>query len=183
MADDRKITIELKNIGTDNTAAKKTNDVAEKNSEDLEKVVQSLYHPIKTLEKETIGRNAAVAYAFNQSKQIVLAAARYQITKYFTLSEDYNAEVDYTNMMTGINKVTGFFGSSGAGALVGAKTFGVWGAVAGAVLGGGSFIANEVFSAKERRLQQAITINTHNAQTQFAQTRLGLTEGRGVTNQ
>ena len=183
MADDRRIVIELKNISGDDTAASKTNDTAEKNSKDLQKVVQTLFHPIKTLEKETIGRNAVVAYAFGEAKQIVLTAARYQLNKYFTLREDYEGEVDFTNMMTTITKVTGFATTVGAGALVGAKTGTVTGTLIGAGIGATGYVVKEIYAAKERRLQQEITINSNNAQSQFQQTRLGLTTGRGVTNQ
>lgn len=185
MADDRRIVIELKNIES-GSAAEKTNQIAEKNSNDLQKTLKTLFHPIKTLENQTISQNVIVNQAVHQGIQLVkkagVSAASYAINKYFTLNENYKAEVDFSNMMTGIGKVTGFAGSIGAGAIAGAIG-GPVGAVIGGVIGAVGWGVSEGFGAAERRLQQQITISTNNYQSQFQQTRLGLTEGRGVTNQ
>ena len=185
MADDRRIVIEIKNVEGESAAAK-TNKIAEKNSNDLQKTLKTLFHPIKTLENQAISQNVLVNQAVHQGiqvlKQSASAAVNYYISRYFTLSENYNAETDFSNMMTGFNKVTGFIGSIGAGAIAGSVA-GVPGAVIGGILGAAGYGVREGFGAAERKLQQQITISTNNYQSQFQQTRLGLTTGRGVTNQ
>lgn len=187
MADDRKIVIELKNVSTGVSAAKKTNQVAEDNNEELTQTLRSLFHPIKTLEQQTVSRNVIVNQAVHQGIQLVkqtsMSAVNYAITKYFTLNENYKAEVDFSNAMTGINKVTSFAGAIGAGAISGSVLGGAPGAIVGGLAGALSWSVSEVFGSAQRRLQQEITISTNNFQSQFQQTRLGLTEGRGVTNQ
>ena len=182
MADDRRIVIELKNIA-DQTAAAKTNKIAEENSDNLQKTLKTLFHPIKTLEQETIGKNVLVNQAYQNAKQAIKQVGQYHIYKYFTLKENYEAEEDFSNMMNGIGKFSSFVGTVGAGATMGAQSGGGWGAVIGAVISGGAWITTEVLGAKERKLQEQITFSTNNYQSQFQQTRLGLTEGRGVTNQ
>lgn len=185
MADDRKIVIEIKNIEGE-SAAVKTNRIAEKNSNDLQKTLKTFFHPIKTAEQQTISQNVIVNQAVHQGIQLVkkagLSAASYAINKYFTLNENYKAEVDFSNAMTGLGKVTGFAGAIGAGAIAGSAA-GPIGAIIGGAVGAIGWGVSEGFGAAERRLQQEITISTNNYQSQFQQTRLGLTEGRGVTNQ
>ena len=185
MADDRRIVIELKSI-EGNTPASKTNKIADQNSNELQKTLKTLFHPIRTAETAEISKNVIVNQAVHQgiqlAKQAGMAAANYYISRYFTLSENYNAETDFSNAMTGIGKVTGFVGSIGAGAIAGAAA-GPVGAAIGAAIGAVGYGIKEGFGAAERRLQQQITISTNNYQSQFQQTRLGLTTGRGVTNQ
>lgn len=186
MADDRRIVIEIRNAA-EKTAAAKTNKIATENNEELAKTLKTLFHPIQTAENASISRNVIVNQAVHQGinllKQTASSAANYYISKYFTLSENYNAETDFNNMMTGLNKATGFFGAIAAGAIGGAIAGNVPGAIIGAVSGALGYGIKEGFGVAERKLQQQITISTNNYQSQFQQTRLGLTTGRGVTNQ
>lgn len=181
MADDRKIVIEIKNIESE-SAAVKTNTTATQNSDSLQKTLKTLFHPIKTLENETIAKNVVVNQAVHMALNAAKTAGMYYVNKYFTLNEDYLAETDFNNAMTGIKKVASFGTSIGAGAIAGA-TAGPVGAVVGGLIGAVGWGVTQGFQTANTKLQQQIMINTNNYQSQFQQTRLGLTEGRGVTNQ
>lgn len=180
MASDQRIIIELKNVGGGNDGAE-TNRVADNNS-DLQKTLKTLLHPVKTLEQNTIGKNVIVNQAYMQAKQIVKEVGQYHIYKYFTLKEDYLSETAYNNALSGIGKVTSFGTTIAAGAIAGAA-LGPVGAIVGGAVGGIGWGITQYIDNKGKMLQQQVQINTNNAQSQFQQTRLGLTEGRGVTNQ
>lgn len=181
MADDRRIIIELKNIA-DQTAAAKTNKVAEDNSELMKKTLRTLINPLGTIETANISKNVIVNQAYQQAKQVVKEVGQYHIYKYFALQENYLAETDYSNIMTGINKVVGFGATVATGAIVGSK-YGWFGALAGAAITGVGWGITQQYQTDMKLMQQQISINENNSQSQFQRTRLGLTTGRGVTNQ
>ena len=85
--------------------------------------------------------------------------------------------------MTGVSKIAGFGTSIVAGAVAGSAAGGPIGAVVGGTIGAVGNIVNMVLDVEKNWFQQSVQINTQNYQTAFQQTRLGLIEGRGVTNQ
>lgn len=182
MADERKIVIEIKNTDSTGTVETSKDIIDDNGGKEVAKVINSLMHPLKTVEKETIGRNVLANQAFQYAKETIKNVGQYHIYKYFTLKENYLAETDYNNIMTGISKVSGFGASIAAGAMVGAK-FGPVGAVAGAAIGVAGWGINESINVEKNLFQQQVQISTNNYQSQFQQTRLGLVSGRGVTNQ
>ena len=70
-----------------------------------------------------------------------------------------------------------------AGAIIGAKAGGGWGAVAGAVVGAGVFAGNTVLNSIQAHDNEKISISTMNINSKYQQVRLGLVDdGRGTQN-
>lgn len=124
--------------------------------------------------KDTTAR-ALARMAYDRAKGNITSAANLMINRYFSLSENYIAEVDYNNAMTITNKGVGLFMSVKAGASVG----GVPGAIISAVAWG----TNEFVSYQNRMSGYYQALNATNYQTEFDRSRLGLTNGgKGTEN-
>lgn len=97
------------------------------------------------------------------------------VNRYFSLSENYMAETDYSNVMTTINKGKSFVSTVKVGAAIGG-----W---AGAAIGAAAWGVNEFVSYQSRMSNYYQNLNATNYQTQFDRSRLGLTnEGKGTEN-
>lgn len=184
MADTRKIVIEIKSIGDDSSKSTRANaEEVSANSKKISQTTQTLTEGNATPDKSSLARNAlvtqTVAMAINSVKNI----GQYHIYKYFTLSEDYLNENLYRNVMTGVSKIASFGTSIAAGAVAGATVGGPIGAVVGGAVSLVGSTISMITDIEKNWFQQSVQINTQNYQTAFQQTRLGLIEGRGVTNQ
>ena len=178
MADERRIVIELK-LGSGSSTTSSNDEDEEMSLTDMLKIAQ---HPIKALEKATLGKSAVVYYAYQQAKQIVKATALYQLERYYNLTENYKAEQDLNNTLSVLERSVEGYTSIIGGAIIGAKA-GPWGALAGAVVGAASWATNTVFSAWKAFDQQSIQLATMNIQSSYQKVRLGLIDdGRGTQN-
>lgn len=176
MADERRIVIELK-LGSGSEDEDKEDENA--SLTDMLKIMQ---HPIKALEKATLGKNALVYYAYQQAKQIAKTTALYRIERYFNLTENYKAEQDMENTLNVISHEVEAWTSIIGGAIVGAKA-GPWGALAGTAIGLVAWGTNTGFSAWKAWDQQNMQLQTMNIQSNFQKVRLGLIDdGRGTQN-
>lgn len=182
MADERKIVIELKTTGISEDTSKTSDTGNGKTNDELKNVINTLMHPIRTAEKNTVGRNILANQAYQNAKQTVKNIGQYHIYKYFTLKENYLSETTAQNIQTSLNKATSFAASVGGGAMVGAAG-GPVGAAIGAAIGAIGWTSNEIVGIFQTRTQERISVSTNNQQTSFQQTRLGLIDGRGGTNQ
>ena len=179
MADTRNIVIELKLQGSGNG-----NSLSQKNTDEKETQpdFSTLLHPIKAIEKETLGKNIVVYQAYQQAKSMIKQSAMYEINKYFSLTENYKAQQDMNNTLATIGKVTGFASTVMAGAVAGAK-LGPVGAAAGAIAAAVGYAANEGIQTYQRFEQQNRNLATMNVQSSFQLTRMGLIDGgRGSYN-
>lgn len=177
MADERRIVIELKlSDGSDASSDE------ENKEDDLTDILQIAQHPIRALEKATLGKNKILYYAYQQSKQIIKNAALYNLQLYFNLTENYKSEQDLQNTLSVISHVSEAWSLTLGGAIMGAKA-GPAGAVAGAAIGLTFSGINTVFNAFKEWNQQSIQLNTMNIQSSYQKVRLGLIDdGRGTQN-
>lgn len=172
MADSRNIVIELKLKDSGG------NSLSEKNAEEKsggEVDLKALLHPVKTIEKATLGKHVVVYQAYNKAKAMLKQEAMYEINKYFSLTENYKAQQDMNNALATIEKVTGF----GTAVIAGAMTGGPWGAVAAGV----GYVGSEIIQTYQRFDQQNRNLATMNVESTFQLTRMGLIDGgRGSYN-
>lgn len=180
MADTRNIVIELKlkdSNGGNSLSSKSTED---KKESELD--LSALLHPIKTVEKNTLGKNVVVFQAYQYAKSAIKQMAMYEINKYYSLTENYKAQQDMSNSLTSISKVTGFGSTIVAGAMTG-SSLGPVGTVAGAIVAAVGYAANEGIQTYQRFEQQNRNLATMNVQSSFQLTRMGLIDGgRGSYN-
>lgn len=178
MADERRIVIELR-LGDGGGGGGGDDEDEEMSLTDMLKMAQ---HPIKALEKATLGKSALVYYAYQQAKQIVKTTALYRLERYYNLTENYKAEQDLENTLNGLEHVAEGWSSIIGGAIIGSKA-GPWGAVAGAVIGATSWTVNTIFNAWKAFDQQNMQLQTMNIQSAYQKVRLGLIDdGRGTQN-
>ncbi|MCR4661686.1 MAG: hypothetical protein K5765_06805 [Clostridia bacterium] len=176
MADERRIVIELKLKG------KGEGGFGEKKDTDLTDALQAIGHPIKSLEKATLGKSAFIYYIYNQVKNGVINGARYKVGRYFNLTENYKAEQDLENTLSVIEHTASLGSSIVNGAVVG-STVGPVGTAAGAILGAGFWAGNTGINALKSWDAQNRALSTTRIQAGFQQTRLGLIDdGRGTQN-
>lgn len=178
MADERRIVIELKlGGGSDGQGQEK-----EGKEIGLSDILKAAQHPIKALEKATLGKNELVYYAYQQAKQIVKNTALYQIGRYYNLTENYEAEQDLNNALSVLSHASSGYASILGGAIIGAKA-GPYGALAGALIGTASWTTTTVFNAWKAFDQQNMRLQTMNIQSAYQKVRLGLIDdGRGTQN-
>lgn len=180
MADTRKITIEIKseNNSTPNNQAKN-----EKSSDgSLTKTLETLLHPIQSIEKATLGKNVLVYQAYNQAKSQVATSIEITLNKRFTLKEDYMAQNTYNVIKSEISKTTSAYASVIGGAIIGSKLGGV-GAIIGGAIGGIGYGISSVISYQNTLSSYNQSLNASNYAISFARTRAGLTNGgRGTEN-
>lgn len=190
MADERKIVIEIKNSEQVESGEKGNKNEASDKVRSVLKTIQNPLHAALVPEQQTIIRNAITYRAVSQAISQVMSVGQYHIYKNLTLNEDYLAEKDVSNTFTAIEKVKSFGEAALTGALSGAAYGSVIpglgtgaGAIIGTVVSVGGKLINEVINTEKTRLQQNVQFASQNYQSNFQQTRLGLVEGRGVTNQ
>lgn len=178
MADDRRIVIEI--TGGGEGAAKGTGNVgadSEEKETDINDILSTMFHPIKTLEKNTIGRNALVSYAFNNAMNFTKSALRYTLTRRFDLTDNYMAEQDMNNALNVIGTMQGIGVSTYSGARVGAQVGGAWGAAIGAAVGFTASMIKNAFEAEKRERQEQRKFIESDKQNAFQRARMGLTDG------
>lgn len=171
MADERKIVIELKPQDVN----KSVGDGEKKNKQDSYDL-SALAHPIKYLEKNTIGKNVIAYQAYSLVKQQIKTMAMYEINKYFSLTENYTAQQNMNNALTAISKVASFGTTVVGGAMTG-SALGPYGAAAGAIVAAVGWTVNESIQVYQRFDQQRRDLATMNTQSQFQLTRMGLVDG------
>ena len=158
--------------------------VAETQKEPTEKkekkddTLNKLLHPIKTLEKATVGKNVFINQAYQQAKQLISQTLSTSINRYFELSEDYMTENSYKNTMTMLGKAKSAATSIIGGAMVGGVVGGIVAAIGWA---GSEYIQNQAALSSYYS-----SINSTNMQTDFSIMRSGnsalINMGRGTDN-
>lgn len=173
MAETRKITIEILNNSGNSTGNNQTK--KQNNDEDDGIDLNKLLHPIRTLEKATVGKNVFINQAYQQAKQITLQTVNSSINRYFNLSEDYMTENTYRNTITVVNKAKGLATSVIGGAMVGGPV--------GAFVAGVSWFVGETMQNRAALSSYYQAINEANYATNFSRVRAGLVDnGRGTEN-
>lgn len=167
MADTRKIVIEIQGGSSSSDG---------KSKEERESSLTSkLLHPIKSIEKATVGKNVLLNQAYQNTKSLVIQTASTSINRYFSLSEDYIMQNTVSNTMTTLNKVKGL----GQSVLLGAQI----GGPVGTFFGLGAWGVSEFITNQANLSSYYEGINAANYQTQYTRTRAGLVDnGRGTEN-
>ena len=167
MADTRKIVIEIQS-GSSSSDGKS-------NEERESSLTSKLLHPIKSIEKATVGKHVLLNQAYQNTKSLVIQTASTSINRYFSLSEDYIMQNTVSNTMTTLNKVKGL----GQSVLLGAQM----GGPVGALFGLGAWGVSEFINNQANLSSYYEGINAANYQTQYTRTRAGLVDnGRGTEN-
>ena len=116
-------------------------------------------------------------------KATALKGLNVSVNRYFSLSENYMAENDFSNFKSTINGLGRITGSITTFASVGFSINGPTGAAVGAIAGAIAGTANEGMNAYQRTGSYYQSINATRYQTEFDRTRMGLTnEGKGTEN-
>lgn len=111
-----------------------------------------------------------------------LSNAEYGIRRYTSLNEDYMTSQLMSNVKDTIDRTKSGINSiaSGASAL---SAFGPWGMLAGAAIGGATFLFDQHMEYQKRISSYYQQLNASNFQTEFSSSRLGLiNNGRGTEN-
>lgn len=174
MASDKKITVEV--IGRDVEYASNGGGTSKQAKQNNGRInLSALISPLKTDEKEILADNIITQKAVNDIKGLISNGITYSLTRRLTLSEDYMAQNDMNNVITGINKVSSLFTAIFAGMKIGGSV--------GAGVGMVTYVALEGLNAYQRYDQAYIQVNEQNYETSFQRTRLGLNDnGRGTQN-
>lgn len=177
MAETSKIVIEIlgeNGSGGDSDEKKKKD---EDKFDDVSEIISGILHPFATINKEITDNFPKSKFAFmffDQAKSIVTSAFNAEVNRFFTLTENYVAERSYNGIKQTINTATGFLGAMGAGAIAGAKAGGGYGAIIGAVLSGGGYIANSFINSAATMSSYQQSLNATVAQTNFSASRASL---------
>lgn len=128
----------------------------------------------KEKEKPTASVIASVYanQAFNYAKSAVISQARFQVNRYFAMTDDYQGKQDVDNALHLIGIGMTIYGATKAGAIVGAK-FGAVGAIIGAVIGFIGSTGNEILSAHRAVATQELQIRQSTAQLSYTMSRRG----------
>jgi len=182
MADSRNIVIELKaqnGAATDSSR----NGATSSDSTNPGQVLSTMLHPVKSLEKATIGQNVLAFQAYQYAKSQIVSVARYELGKYFSLTENYTAQQDMSNIMTAISKAASFGTSVVSGAMTGLQVGGVHGAIIGASIAAVGTGVSEAIGIRNRFIEQNRFLINTNLQSNFQLVRMGLVDGgRGTEN-
>jgi len=171
MADERRIVIELKAQNNQVTGGSGKSDDKQESFD-----LSALAHPIKSLEKKTLGKNIIVYQAYSLAKQQIKTVALYEMNKYFSLTENYTAQQSMNNALTALGKVSGFGTATIGGAVTGSAA-GPVGAAVGAVVAAVGYTVSEGIQIYQRFDKQNRDLATMNTQSQFQLTRMGLVDG------
>lgn len=167
MADERKIVIELKAIGS--------NDDGEDEA-------------LKDDDKAAKKRKKAIKSALKQAGEVVvreiLADGLYQFGKYTSLTEDYKSAVLLDNIQATVGKAKGLLSAMRGGALLGGTIGGgPGGAAIGAFIEAAIYVQSEYNSLRRQWDQQDIQLAMGDRTVAYARSRLGLIDnGRGTQN-
>lgn len=169
MANERKIIVEI---------------ISTKSSETVEKQDGS---PKEAEEKNNVSnknksKKIEAMLAVDKISSIISSGVRSSMNRYFSMSENYMAEMDFQNAMTVIGKGRSFASTVFTAARAG-STFGPGGAAVGAIISAAAWVGNEYVNYQQRMSNYYQNLNATNYQTEFDRTRLGLTnEGKGTEN-
>lgn len=165
-SDERKITIELKAIGTDDSED-------DGNGKDEDKKEKAAKNALKSSLKQ-IGK-----FAVRQATTQML----FEFERYTTLSENYKFEVMIGNAQTALKKTMALGSSLINGAATGMIIGGPAGAAVGAFVGAAEFAVTESLSLWRQYRQQDLQLATDDRTASYARSRLGLIDnGRGTQN-
>ena len=136
--------------------------------------------------KKKTKEEKATAYAIESAKRVggaIINSAELSLNRYFSMSENYMAEVDYQNTLNVIQKASSLGMTVISGAKVGAAAGGVIGAAVGTILSAAVWTGNEYTAYRQKMSNYYQNLNAANYQTEFDKTRLGLiNEGKGTEN-
>jgi len=121
---------------------------------------------------ETAVLGALLHKTASQVKNMAINEAKYQINKYFMLTNDYLGQQSMNIALNVINKALDFGTTIYFGAKMGAKA-GPAGAIAGVVLAAGVSIISTVQQISHNYEQERIKLNQMDAQLQFNRQRAG----------
>lgn len=127
--------------------------------------------PKKKEEKQSHIASVLANQAFNYAKNAVITQARYQVTRYFNMTDDYQGKQDVDNALALIGMANSIIGATYAGARLGG--------VVGAVIGFVGSVGNTLLSAHRAIATQDYNIRQANAQLSYTMSRRGasLTNG------
>ena len=180
-ADERRIVIELKNVGSVQDGKKDTGTSLESDGS---------YNLSAAMSKgattgASIANTAWISIMTTIAKQTLdnfKQVAVYDINKFFNLRDDYIGEMRLNHIKTAWQKGQSLMGAMSAGATMGAAG-GTAGAVLGALMGGTFWAVSELISSYQRADTQRIALDNAKYQSAFQMTRLGLIDGgRGTEN-
>lgn len=121
---------------------------------------------------ETAFMTSVIKKAYNQAKGIVIGEAKYQISKYFQLTDNYLGEQDLNVALNVIGKVWEVGLSIYAGIKIG-KKYGPAGAIAATAIAVGATVVNTAMQVAHNYEQERIQLNQMNAQLEFNRQRAG----------
>lgn len=154
----------------------------EEYSKSVTKVVGSVLHPIRSIERNTIGRYIALQQTYNVVKSTVKQSVNFCLSRYFNLKEDYMAESNYNRFKTTVSKVTGFGTAIASGAVTGSVA-GPIGTAIGAVAGAASATISNVISDANAKSSVYLEINTSRQAMTYSRVRAGLeNNSKGTEN-
>lgn len=144
--------------------------------------LNSLLSPTKSAEKEIIATNLLIERAERDIAGLIRSSVMYALNRRYNLNEDYMAQQDMSNILTGIGKTASLGASIIAGAKLGSG-IGAYGALIGGTIGTFAWVGSEAVSVIQKFDQAYIQINENNYESSFQRTRLGLNDnGRGTQN-
>lgn len=167
MADTRKIVIEIQGGSS--------SDKTENSSKNLSDELNKIFHPIKSIEKATVGKNVFLNQAYQQAKNLIIQTVETGLNKYFSLSEDYIGQNSYTQAKTIISKGSSLISSVAGGAMMGGA--------AGAIIGLTGWTINQTISYQARISGYYESLNATNYSLNNSRLRAGLSDnGKGTEN-
>ena len=164
-SDERKITIELKAIGADDSG----DDGSGKDEDKKEKAAKNAQRSAL----KQIGK-----FAVRQAT----TEALFEFERYTTLSENYKFEVMIGNAQTALKKTMALGSSIMSGLTTAVMIPGPAGAILGSLIAA-EFVVTEVLSLSRQYRQQDLQLATDDRTASYARSRLGLIDnGRGTQN-
>lgn len=128
-------------------------------------------------------KGVATMIALSGAKHIIESTIQLSLNRYFSMSEDYIAQNDYKNIMTGIGKVFSAGSSVVAGVTSGLAFGGAVGGVIGGVVAGAGWVGQEVVNMQQTKANYYSQINASNINTAYMRERAGLyLNGKGTEN-
>lgn len=119
--------------------------------------------------------------AASKLSSLALESAEFAFNRYASLQEDYMSQQTLANIEGSINRLSNAGNSIMSGAMSMAA-FGPWGMIAGGLIGGASFGANQYLKYQKRMSSYYQQLNATNFQTEFSSSRLGLIGSSGTEN-
>ena len=122
---------------------------------------------------ETSAMISLISRGVSQISNIVIGEAKYEINRYFQLTDDYFGQQDMNIALNVLNKVVDVGSSIYTGATLGYSVGGPIGAVIGGVVGAGISAISTIMDVERNYNKQIIALNKMDAQLQFNRQRAG----------